>query len=86
MRQIQIQLRLIQYPIKTNAISSMYKYNNEIFPDLICAVHLDTSRQFVASVFGKPLVVRIDGTFFQHKIEGIFLDPICAVHLVMSRQ
>ena len=64
----------------------MYKYNIEIFPDLICAVHLDTSRQFVASVFGKPLVVRIHGTFFQHKIEGIFLDPICAVHLVMSRQ
>ena len=64
----------------------MYKNNTEIFPDLICAVHLDRSRQFVASIFDKPLVVRIHGTFFQHKIEGIFLDPICAVHLVMNRQ
>ena len=36
--------------------------------------------------FGKPLVVRIDGTFFQHKIKEIFLDPICAVHLEMSPQ
>ena len=58
----------------------------EIFPDPICAEHLDTSRQFVASASGKPLVVRIHGTFFQHYIEGIFLDPICAVHLVMSCQ
>ena len=64
----------------------MYKYNIEIFPDLICSVHLDTSRQFVASVFDKPLVVRIYGTFFQHEIEEIFLDLICAVHLVMSCQ
>ena len=40
----------------------------------------------MASVFGKSLVVGIHGTFFQHKIEGIFLDPICAVHLVMSHQ
>ena len=80
MRQIQIQLRQIQYPIKTNAISSMYKYNIEIFPDLICAVQLDTSRQVMASVFGKQLVVRLDDTFFQHKIEGIFLDTFCAVH------
>ena len=66
----------------------MYKNNIETFPDLIiiCAVHSDTSRQFVASVFGKQLIVRIDSTFFQHKIEGIFLDLICAVHLLMSRQ
>ena len=29
------------------------------FPDLV----YDTSRQFMASVFGKPLVVRIHGNF-----------------------
>ena len=74
-----IQTGQIQYPVKTNAISSIDKYNIEIFSDLICAVHLDTSRQFVASNFGKPLVVRIHGAW-------IFLDPICAVHLEMSRQ
>ena len=50
-----------------------------ICADLICAVHLDTSRQIVASAFGKPLVVRIHGAW-------IFHDPICAVHLDMSRQ
>ena len=28
-----------------------------VYPDLMCAVHLETSRQFVASIFGIPLVV-----------------------------
>ena len=56
-----IQTGQIQYPVKTNAISSIDKYNIEIFSDLICAVHLETSRQFAASVFGIPLVVRIHG-------------------------
>ena len=58
-----IQSRQTQNPIKTNTISSIDKYNIENFPDLICAVHLDTSRQFAASNFGKPLVVRIHGNF-----------------------
>ena len=88
LKQIQIQLRQIQYPFKKNAIFSLYKCNTEIFPDLTCAVHLDTSRQFVASVFWEAteLVVRIHVNFYQQKIEGIFLGPICAVHLVMSLQ
>ena len=54
-------LAQIRYHIKTNTISSKNKYNIEIFPDLLCAEDLYTSRQFVASAFGKPLVVRING-------------------------
>ena len=57
-----IQLGQIMYTVKTNAISSMDIYNNETFPDLICAVHLDTSCIFVASALGKPFVVRINGS------------------------
>ena len=49
----------MQYPVKTNTLYSIDKHNIDIFPDLICAVNLDTIRQFVASAFGKPLVVRI---------------------------
>ena len=33
--------------------------NSNCFLDPICAVHLEMSRQFVASVFGHPLVVNI---------------------------
>ena len=79
MTNVIINLRLIQYPFKTktypvkeiqnyikmNTISSIDKWNIEIFPDLIFAVQLDTSSQFVASVFGQPLVVRIHGNFEQ---------------------
>ena len=54
-------MRQIQYYVMTNTISRINKYSIEIFPDLICAVHLNTRRQFVASVFGKPLVVRMHG-------------------------
>ena len=32
-----------------------------IFPDPIWALHLEMSHQFMASVFGMPLVVRIHG-------------------------
>ena len=46
---------------------------------VICAEHLNTSRQFVDSAFGKPPAIGILGAW-------IFLDPICAVHLKMSRQ
>ena len=42
-------------------------------------MRLDTSRQFVDSAFGKPLVVRMHGAW-------IFLHPIGAVHLEMSCQ
>ena len=31
-------------------------YTN-VYPDLVCAVHLETSCQFMASVFGIPLIV-----------------------------
>ena len=55
---LHIQLSQIQQPIETNTISPVEKYLIEILPDLICAVHLDTIRQFVASVFDKPLVLR----------------------------
>ena len=50
--------------LKTNAVSSMYKYSIEIFSDPICAVHLDTQHQFVGSIFGKPLVIRILDNFY----------------------
>ena len=60
-RQIHIQLKQLQYPVRTNSIRSRDIYNIKIFPDLICAVHLDTSGKFVASLFGKPLVVKIHG-------------------------
>ena len=33
--------------------------HRKILPDLVYAVHLKISRQFEASVFGIPLVVRI---------------------------
>ena len=39
----------------TNTISRINKCNIDIFPELICAVPLDTRRQFVVSVFGKSL-------------------------------
>ena len=35
--------------------------NNIFFPDLICAVHLESSRQFVAFVLSIPNVLRIHG-------------------------
>ena len=54
-------LAQIRYQIKTNTISSKNKYNIETFPDLIHAEDLYTSRQFVASAFGKSLAVRIHG-------------------------
>ena len=37
---------------------------NGILPFLICEIHLETSRQFVASVFGTPLVLRIHGNLY----------------------
>ena len=67
-----IQLGQIQNPVKKTTIYSIDKYNIEIFPDLICAVHLDTSRQFVDSAFGQPLVVRIHGAW-------IFLEYKCNI-------
>ena len=47
-------LRQIQYSGKTNTISSINLHKIETFLNLICAVYLDTSRQFVAFVFDKP--------------------------------
>ena len=60
-------------PIKDKMIGSPLMHSNlyqqlpvvtwfsieKMLPDLVCAVHLKTSRQFVASVFGIPLVVGI---------------------------
>ena len=36
---------------------------NNVFPDLVCAVHYETSPQFVASFLDIPLVVEIFGNF-----------------------
>ena len=33
----------------------------KLFPDLICAVNKETSRQYVASVFGIALLVKVHG-------------------------
>ena len=44
-------------------------FSEGIFPDSICAVHLETSRPFVASVFGILLVVRIP----RFRIQGVNL-------------
>ena len=60
----------------TNTISRINKYNIEIFPDLICAVPLDTSRPFVASVFDKPLVLRIHGNLHKHRVVVTSLEYI----------
>ena len=49
---------------------------NNIFPDLVFAFHLKTSRQFMASVFGISMDLH----------EKYFPDLVCAVHLETSRQ
>ena len=48
LKQIQYSGKINTYPVKINTISSRNYYTNEIFPDLICLVHLDTSSQFEA--------------------------------------
>ena len=45
----------------TVACSNLVQCEEEKIPDLICEVHLETSRQFVAFVFGIPLMVQIPG-------------------------
>ena len=43
----------LEYIVTTQQYSVVtWYYIESIFPDPICAVHLETSRQFVASVFG----------------------------------
>ncbi len=37
-------------------------FSINFFPDPICAVHQESSRQFSASVFGTPNVLEIHGT------------------------
>ena len=49
-------IRKLKYPIYINKTL-------RFFPDLICAVYLDTSHKFVAAALGKPLVLRLHGDF-----------------------
>ena len=41
-------------------------YGAWIFLDLICAIHLEMSHQFVASIFGIPLSVEIYGNLLSN--------------------
>ena len=59
------------------------------FSNLLCAVHFDTSCQFVAFIFGKPFVVRRNGhlslpilSWFPLNVASTFLDLVCLVHVV----
>ena len=44
--------------------------------DLLCAVHLNVSRQYAASVFSIQLVVRIHGNLLQQNIGVISVEYI----------
>ena len=48
-------------PFLAVACSNQVLLDNVVLTELICAVHLERSRQYVASVFGIPLVERIHG-------------------------
>ena len=87
--QLYMQITQIQFSVMTNPISRINKYNIEIFPYLICAVHLETSRHFVASVFAVlcsvgivtiATVVIYSNIIFYLNVAFIFLDQVCSVH------
>ena len=52
-------LSILDSSLSRHVMASIFGLN--VFPDLVCAVHKETSRQFVASVFGMPLAVGILG-------------------------
>ena len=51
----------IWQPLTAVACSNLVILENVVLTELICAVDFVRSRQFMASVFGTPLVERIHG-------------------------
>ena len=51
-------------PLSQQYTSNLVFQLNGIFPYPIYEIHLETSRQFVASIFGIPLMVRIHGNLY----------------------
>ena len=49
-----------------------------LFPDLECLVHLESTHQFAASVFSKPIIFRIHGNLTAVACSNLFL---FAIHL-----
>ena len=56
-----ISVEYIETIMNSNQVTTVVTWIKEFFPELICAVNLKMSRQYVASVFGIQLMVRIHG-------------------------